>query len=574
MTEALRIIPLGGLGEIGKNMTLFEYDHSILIVDAGIMFPEHDMWGIDVVIPDFTYLRENAAQVSAIVITHGHEDHIGALPYLLGDVVPVDTPIYATRLAAGLIEAKLSEFPKLGHPNIKLIAAGEAFRVGPLAVEFLAITHSIPDGVGLAIHTPVGRVIHTGDFKFDYTPVRGGGPGFARLGELGAQGVLALLSDSTGAERAGYTPSEAVIVPAFDTIFREAAGRVIVATFASQLSRVQQVIDAAHAHGRVVALAGYSMLKTVEIARKLGHLDVPAGALIELNEALRLSDGRVAIVTTGSQGQPEAALARMADGTHRQIEIKPGDTVVLSSTPIPGNEEEVARVINKLFARGAQVIYPAPGRGARLGPRQPGGAEADAGADGPRFFVPVHGELRHQHAHAALARQLGIPSENILIADNGTILEFTADSAAIAGHIASGDVFVDGTGVGDIGPKVMAEREILSRDGFVIAVVPVSAATGEACGEAGARVARVRLFAGERRPDGARGRPGVERLAGGRRQEGSGNHRANAGNLGAVLLRGNAAKADGGRRGNENLSCSIQGKNRVGGLTADTLAFD
>jgi ribonuclease J len=483
VTETLRIIPLGGLGEIGKNMTLFEYDHSILIVDAGIMFPEHDMWGIDVVIPDFTYLRENAAQVSAIVITHGHEDHIGALPYLLGDVVPVDTPIYATRLAAGLIEAKLSEFPKLGHPNIKLIAAGEAFRVGPLAVEFLAITHSIPDGVGLALHTPIGRVIHTGDFKFDYTPVRGGGPGFARLGELGAQGVLALLSDSTGAERAGYTPSEAVIVPAFDTIFREAAGRVIVATFASQLSRVQQVIDAAHTHGRVVALAGYSMLKTVEIARRLGHLDVPAGALIELSEALRLTDRRVAIVTTGSQGQPEAALARMADGTHRQIEIKPGDTVVLSSTPIPGNEEEVARVINKLFARGAQVIYPPLAAVHVSGHASQEEQKLMLALTRPRFFVPVHGELRHQHAHAALARQLGIASENILIADNGTILEFTADSATIAGHIPGGDVFVDGSGVGDIGPKVMAERETLSRDGFVIAVVPVSAATGEVCGK-------------------------------------------------------------------------------------------
>jgi ribonuclease J len=483
MTETLRIIPLGGLGEVGKNMTLFEYDRNILVVDAGIMFPEHDMWGIDVVIPDFSYLRENRDRVSGIVITHGHEDHIGALPYLLGDVVPVDTPIYATRLAAGLIEAKLSEFPKLGHPNIKLIAAGEAFRVGPLAVEFLAITHSIPDGVGLAIHTPVGRVIHTGDFKFDYTPVRGGGPGFARLGELGAQGVLALLSDSTGAERAGYTPSEAVIAPAFNAIFREAPGRIVVATFASQLSRVQQVIDAAHTHGRVVALAGYSMLKTVEIGRKLGHLDVPAGELVELNEALRLADRKVAIVTTGSQGQPEAALARMADGIHRQIEIKPGDTVVLSSTPIPGNEEEVARVINKLFARGAQVIYPPLAAVHVSGHASQEEQKLMLALTRPRFFVPVHGELRHLHAHATLARQLGIASENILIAENGAILEFTADSATIAGHIPGGDVFVDGSGVGDIGPKVMAERETLSRDGFVIAVVPVSAATGEACGK-------------------------------------------------------------------------------------------
>lgn len=482
MADTLRIIPLGGLGEIGKNMMLFEYDRNILIVDAGIMFPEHDMWGIDVVIPDFTYLRENAAQARAIVITHGHEDHIGALPYLLSEVVPADTPIYATRLAAGLIEAKLSEFPKLGRPNIRLIAAGEAFRVGPVAVEFLAITHSIPDGVGLAIHTPLGRVIHTGDFKFDYTPVRGGGPGFARLGELGAQGVLALLSDSTGAERAGHTPSEAVIAPVFNAIFGAAPGRIIVATFASQLSRVQQVIDAAHQHGRVVALAGFSMLKTTEIALKLGHLEAPAGVLVELSEALRLPDRQVTIVTTGSQGQPEAALARMADGTHRQIEIKAGDTVVLSSTPIPGNEEEVARVINKLFARGAQVIYPPLAAVHVSGHASQEEQKLMLALTRPRFFVPVHGELRHLHAHAALARQLGLPAENILIAENGSVLEFTADSARITGRVPSGEVFVDGTGVGDVGPKVMGEREILARDGFVIAVVPVSAATGEVSG--------------------------------------------------------------------------------------------
>ena len=311
MAHPLRIVPIGGLGEIGKNMMLFEYGRNILIVDAGIMFPEHDMWGIDVVIPDFGYLRDRAGDVRGIVITHGHEDHIGGLPYLLGDVVPVDTPIYATRLACGLIEAKLSEHANLGRASFRRIAAGEGFRAGPFEVEFLAITHSIPDGVGLAIGTEIGKVVHTGDFKFDYTPVRGAGPGFTRLGQLGAQGVLALLSDSTGAERAGYTPSEQVIEPAFDRIFREAPGRIIIATFASLLSRVQQVINAAQQHGRVVALAGYSMLRTVEIARNLGHLDVPAGSLIELNEARRLPDSQVVFVTTGSQGQPEAALARI-----------------------------------------------------------------------------------------------------------------------------------------------------------------------------------------------------------------------------------------------------------------------
>ncbi|MCX7707548.1 MAG: ribonuclease J [Anaerolineae bacterium] len=482
MTEGLRIIPLGGLGEVGKNMMLFEYGRNILIVDAGIMFPEHDMFGIDVVIPDYAYLRGHANRVRAIVITHGHEDHIGGLPYLLGDVVPADIPIYATRLAGGLIRAKLSEYPKLGQPNLHAIAAGESFRVGPFEVEFLAITHSIPDGVGLAIGTPVGKVIHTGDFKFDYTPVRGGSPGFARLGELGAQGVLALLSDSTGAERAGSTPSEAVIGPAFDQIFRDAPGRIIVATFASLLSRVQQVIDAAQRHGRVVALAGYSMIKTAEIARELGYLEAPNGLLVELNEALKLPDRRVAIVTTGSQGQPEAALARMAHGTHRQIEVKPGDTVVLSSTPIPGNEEEVARLINKLIARGADVIYPP------LAPVHVSGHASQEeqklmlSLTRPRFFIPVHGELRHLHAHARIARQLGIPDDHILVVENGAVVELTADSAQVVDRIPVGEVFVDGSGVGDVGPRVMAEREVLGQDGFVVAVVPVSAATGEVVG--------------------------------------------------------------------------------------------
>ena len=484
MTNTLRLIPLGGLGEIGKNMMLFEHGRDILIVDAGIMFPEHDMWGIDVVIPDFGYLRERAGDVRGIVVTHGHEDHIGALPYLLGEVVPLDTPIYATPLACGLIEARLSERTDLaGRANLRRITAGQGFRVGPFEVEFLAITHSIPDGVGLCITTDVGRIIHTGDFKFDYTPVRGGGPGFSRLGQLGAQGVLALLSDSTGSERSGYTPSEQVIVPALDRIFREAPGRILVATFASLLSRVQQVINAAHAHDRVVALAGYSMLKTVEIARELGHLDVPKGLLVELGEALRLPETRVAIVTTGSQGQPEAALARMAEGTHRQIEIKPGDTIVLSSTPIPGNEEEVARVINKLIARGAEVIYPPLAAVHVSGHASQEEQKLMLALTRPRFLVPVHGELRHLHAHARLAQEMGIPKENIFLLENGAVLELTRDAAQIVEKIPNEDVFVAGSSVGEIGPMVMREREVLARDGFVLAMVPVSAATGEVTGK-------------------------------------------------------------------------------------------
>jgi len=483
MSKALRIIPLGGLGEVGKNMMLFEYDDQCLIVDAGIMFPEHDMWGVDVVIPDYAYLKSRAANVCGIVITHGHEDHIGGLPYLIGGILPLDTPIYGTQLTCGLIQARLSEYPNLSGAALNRIAPGASIAVGPFDVEFLSITHSIPDGVGLAISTDLGTVIHTGDFKFDYTPVRGGGPGFARLGELGASGVLALMSDSTGAERTGYTPSEAVIEPAFDAIFRNASGRIIVATFASLLSRVQQVIDAADHHERVVALAGYSMVKTVDIARRLGHLEVPPDTLIELNEALRLPDDRVAIITTGSQGQPEAALARMAEGTHRQIEIRPGDTIVLASTPIPGNEEEVARLINKLIRRGADVIYPPLANVHVSGHASQEEQKLMLALTKPKFFIPVHGELRHLHAHARLARQMGIPNENILVIENGAIVELTPDAANVVGQVASANVFVDGTVVGDLGPTVMGEREMLSHDGFVVAVVPISAATGEVAGK-------------------------------------------------------------------------------------------
>jgi ribonuclease J len=481
MAEALRIIPLGGLGEIGKNMMLFEYAGQILVVDAGIMFPEFDMLGIDLVLPDYGYLRDHADEVVGIITTHGHEDHIGGLPYLLGDALPADTPIYGTPLALGLIRAKLSEYPRLTEElDMRAVSAGSTFTVGQFEIEFLAITHSIPDGVGLAIKTPVGVVIHTGDFKFDYTPVRGSGPGFARLGHLGAQGVLALLSDSTGSEKAGHTPSEAVIVPAFDQIFREAPGRIIIATFASLLSRVQQVIDAAARHGRVVALAGYSMVKTAEIARELGHLQAPEGVLVELSDALKLPDEKVTIVTTGSQGQPEAALARMAEGTHRQIEVKTGDTIILSSTPIPGNEEEVSRLINKLIARGANLIYPPLATVHVSGHASQEELKLMLSLTRPKFFIPVHGELRHLHAHARLAQQLGIPRENIFLIEDGAVLELTANRVKVKKEkVSAGNVYVHGKGVGDVGRRVMAEREILGNNGFVLAVVPINPVNGE-----------------------------------------------------------------------------------------------
>jgi ribonuclease J len=480
MTETLRIVPLGGLGEIGRNMMLFEIQDHILIVDSGIMFPEFDMLGVDLVLPDFSYVHEHADEVVGIIITHGHEDHIGGLPYLLRDVIPADTPIYATPLALGLIRAKLSEHPDLEGVDLNPVSAGGSVTIGPFEIEFLAINHSIPDGVGLAIKTQVGTVIHTGDFKFDYTPVRGAGPGLARLGQLGAQGVLVLLSDSTGSERAGHTPSEAVIGPALDQIFREAPGRIIVATFASLLSRVQQVIDAAQRHGRSVALAGYSMVKTTEIARELGHLEAPDGILVDLGEALKLPDQQVAIVTTGSQGQPEAALARMAEGTHRQIEVKPGDTIILSSTPIPGNEEEVARLINKLIARGAEVIYPPLAEVHVSGHASQEELKLMISLTKPKFFMPVHGELRHLHAHARLARQLGIPDENIFLVEDGAVLEFTAHRGKVKKErVPAGNVYVHGKGVGDVGRRVISEREILGNNGFVLAVVPIRASAGD-----------------------------------------------------------------------------------------------
>jgi len=448
------------------------------------MFPEFDMLGVDLVLPDFSYLREHAQEVVGIIISHGHEDHIGGLPYLLGDVLPVNTPVYATPLALGLIRAKLSEHPELEGVDLNPVQVGGIVTIGPFEIEFLAITHSIPDGVGLAIKTNVGTVIHTGDFKFEYTPVRGAGPGFARLGQLGAQGVLALLSDSTGAERSGHTPSESVIGPAFDQIFREAPGRIIVATFASLLSRVQQVIDAAQRHGRVVALAGYSMVKTAEIARELGYLEAPDGLLVDLGEALKLPDRQVTIVTTGSQGQPEAALARMAEGTHRQIEVKPGDTIILSSTPIPGNEEEVARLINKLIGRGAELIYPPLATVHVSGHASQEELKLMLSLTKPKFFVPVHGELRHLHAHARLARQLGIAEEDIFIVEDGAILEFTAHRGKVKKEKApAGNVYVHGKGVGDVGRRVIAEREILGNNGFVLAIVPIHPKTGDITGK-------------------------------------------------------------------------------------------
>ena len=467
----LRIVPLGGLGEIGKNMMLFEYGRNIMIVDAGVKFPENDMYGIDLVIPDFSYVKENVDRVRGIVITHGHEDHIGGLPYLLRDV---NAPIYTSRLSKALIEHKLGEHKLLDQTTINLVEPGQEVSIGPFQVEMLATSHSIPDGHALAVQTPVGMVIHSSDFKFDYTPVHGQGADFGRLAQLGAQGVLALLSDSTGAEKPGFTPSEAIIDQAFDRIFHQAKGRIIVTTFASLLSRVQQVVNAARKHGRKVAFTGYSMRNNTEIARQLGYLDVPDEMIFDLRRKNRLPDHKQVIISTGSQGQPEAALARMAEGRHRDIEIKPGDTVILSSHPIPGNEEEVGRVINNLILRGAEVIYPPMEQVHVSGHASQGEQRLLLSLVKPKYFIPVHGEPRMLHRHKKTAMEMGFPAERIFILNNGDAVEFSEDGRArvVREYAPADPVLVDGSGVGDIGPAVLREREILADHGFVVAVVP------------------------------------------------------------------------------------------------------
>ncbi|HEY65739.1 MAG TPA: ribonuclease J [Caldilineae bacterium] len=480
MSKVLRIVPLGGLGEIGKNMMAVEYGQDILIIDVGVMFPENDMLGIDLVIPDWTYLRDKFDRVVGIVITHGHEDHIGALPYLLREM---RAPIYATRLALGFIENKLKRQGLAKAVEQHAVQVGDQVTIGTFQVEFLAMNHSIPDGVGLAIRTPAGLLIHSGDFKFDYTPTQGVGADFGRLAELSREGVLALLADSTGAERPGFTPSEKVIDPVFDEIFREAPGRIIIATFSSLISRVQQVINCAARHGRKVALAGYSLLENVRMAQKLGYLEVPAGVLVPLDATRRLPPKQVTLLVTGSQGEPGAALARIARGEHRDIDIVPGDTVILSANPIPGNEEVVARVINKLFQRGAEVIYPPLAQVHVSGHASQEEQKLLLALTKPKYFIPIHGELRHLHAHARTAKAVGMPPENIFIVENGTVIEFEDGVGRIGERVPGGYVFVDGSGVGDVGPAVLRDREALARDGFVIAVVPVDQATGEPIGQ-------------------------------------------------------------------------------------------
>lgn len=464
-SKTLRLIPLGGLGEIGKNMMIVEYGDNAVVIDTGIMFPENDMLGIDYIIPDFRYLLNKKDRIRGIIVTHGHEDHTGAIRHVLDEI---QAPIYATSLTRGLLEAKLSRNGLLRQAQIHTIRAGENVRLGPFDIEFFHVCHSVPDGVGLGINTPAGLVVHSGDFKFDHTPVDGWPTDFAKLGEFGGRGVLALLADSTNADKRGWTPSEAVIDPAFDAVFRQAKGRILIATFASLISRMVQVARAAERHGRVMAFVGTSMIENAKIARNLGYLDVADELIVPLDQALKMKPSQVVLMCTGTQGEPLSILGRLSSGNNRQFDLQRDDTVVLSSHPIPGNEEMVHRTINRLIQRGAEVIYDAVAPVHVSGHASQEEMKLLLQLVRPRNFIPIHGELRHLKQHAALAREVGIPDENIAVVENGTVVEFADNRMQVGERVPGGYVFVDGRGVGDIGPTVMREREALARDGFVI----------------------------------------------------------------------------------------------------------
>ena len=473
----LLIIPLGGMGEIGKNMTVIQYGKEILLIDSGLMFPEEEMLGIDIVIPDITYLIENKEYIKGILITHGHEDHIGALPYVLQQI---NAPLYGTKLTLGLVEGKLRE-TKLKKSNIfmNVIKPPTTVKIGSFTVDFISVNHSIPDAVGLAIHTPVGIICHTGDFKLDQTPVNGEKADLHKFAELGSKGVLVLMSDSTNAEREGYTMSEKVVGSTIEDIFRTSEDRIIVATFASNIHRIQQIFDAAYKNDRKVAVIGRSMVNVVNTALELGYLTVAKSLLMDLDELNRLPKEKVVIITTGSQGEPMSALTRMAMSEHKKVEIMPGDTVLISASPIPGNEKFVARTIDHLFRQGANVIYEAISGVHVSGHASQEELKLMLNLVRPKFFIPIHGEYRHLIHHAQLAAEVGIPPENILIAENGRVLEFTKDSGKISGRVTAGKVLVDGLGVGDVGNIVLRDRRQLSQDGILIVVVTIDKETTE-----------------------------------------------------------------------------------------------
>ena len=475
----LKIIPLGGLGEIGKNMMMIEHGNDIIVIDAGFMFPEEEMLGIDLVIPDISYLLEKKDKVRGIIVTHGHDDHTGALPYILPQL---NVPIYATKLTQGLISVKLKERKALDGAKLETIATGESFSLGKFRIEFFPVCHSIPDAVGLIINTPIGTIVHSGDFKIDYTPISGKPTDLSRLAQLGAQGVLLLLADSTYAESPGYTPSEKVVSETLDRVMANAPGRVIITTFSSLVSRIQQVIDAAAKHKRRVFVVGRSMSNTSQMALKLGYLSDTEGVLARIDELKGMPHNKIVFITTGSQGEPTSALVRMANRAHRQVHIIRGDTVVISATPIPGNESLINRTVDNLFKQGAQVIYSKLEQVHVHGHASQEELKLLLNLVKPKFFMPIHGEYRHLSLHSKLAQSIGIPEENIFILEDGDILELDPHSGKKTGKVTSGNVYVDGLSVGDIGSVVLRNRRMLSRDGIVVVIIAVNKQTGKLIG--------------------------------------------------------------------------------------------
>ena len=474
--KPIKVSFLGGLNEVGKNMTLFEYGEDMFLVDCGLAFPDQDMLGVDLVLPDFTYVERNADRIRGIVITHGHEDHIGGLPYLLK---VLNVPVYGTKLTIGLIQGKLREHGLLNSASLNVIKPGDVITLGGFTVEAIHVNHSIPDALGLAIRCEGGTIVHTGDFKIDTTPIDGGMMDLGRLAEIGQEGVLCLRSDSTNAERPGFTESERKVGESFETLFRKAGNnRIIVATFSSNIHRVQQIMNVAASLGRKVALVGRSLENVVSISAELGYLNIPEGIVIDINMINRYPADKLVIITTGSQGEPMSALTRMAFSDHRKVEIHPNDYVIISATPIPGNEKTVSRVVNELMKLGADVVYEKMYEVHVSGHACQEELKMIMGIVKPKYFIPVHGELKHLRKHAGLALSMGIPKENILIADNGRVAEISKKALRCTSTVPAGRVFVDGYGVGDVGSVVLRDRKHLAQDGLVIVAVCIDRESG------------------------------------------------------------------------------------------------
>lgn len=474
--QKLKIIPLGGVQEIGKNITAFEFGEDIIVVDCGMTFPEDEMLGIDLVIPDFTYLVRNQHKIRGVLLTHGHEDHIGAVPYLLKQL---SVPVYGTKLTLGLVEYKLKEHGLINKAQLNTVSAGKTIQIGCFKIDYINVNHSIADACSLAIHTPIGTVVHSGDFKVDYTPIQGEVIDLHTFAKLGSNGVLALLCESTNAEKKGYTMSERTVGKTFDDWFREAVNkRIIVATFASNVHRVQQVIDAAVKYKRKVAVSGRSMVNIANTAKELGYLSIPEGTLIEIDQLNNYPNNQVVIITTGSQGEPMSALSRMSSSDHRKVEVGPDDLIIISATPIPGNERTVSKVINGLLKKGAEVIYEKLYETHVSGHACQEELKLMHTLTKPKFFIPIHGEFRHLKHHSILAQNLGMPKENIFIPTTGGIIELTEDSCKYAGTVPAGNVLVDGLGIGDVGNIVLRDRKHLSQDGLIVVVLTIEKESG------------------------------------------------------------------------------------------------